>query len=67
MANKASLTPSLFIELPVPSYKTEWSYIHVCVSSFYELSIEYWSCSDCVVCLAFHFVSQNVISVSMES
>jgi hypothetical protein len=54
--HKTSLTPPLFIEVPVKSQKSELSCI--CVRgidfvSFYNFSIGLWPCSYSVVCFVF--------------
>ena len=52
LAIETSLTPQLVIEVTVPSQEGERSCI--CIRgihfvSFYDLSIEFWNCSDSVV------------------
>ena len=46
-SKKKNITPPLFIEVPVPSQETDWSYICVLgvsiVVSFYDLSAEFLS------------------------
>ena len=56
---KTSLTPPLFIEVPVPCQERERSCI--CVSgidfaSFNDFSIRFWNCSDSVALFVFHFI-----------
>jgi hypothetical protein len=69
-AHKTSLTPPLFIEVPVPSQEIEWSCIcmlWLSTISFYDFSVGVWICSDrviffvyfvlLIVCIAYTFVS----------
>jgi hypothetical protein len=57
--HKTSLTPPLFIEVPVPCQESERSCI--CVrgiefATFYDFSVGIWKCSDNVVfCFCFPF------------
>ena len=60
--SKTSLTPSLFIEGPVPCHESKrpWMCIQgIDFASFYNLSIRFWNCSDthCGI-FVFHFISQ---------
>ena len=55
-ANKTSVTPSLFIEVPVPNQQSERSYImcywyRFCL--FLRFSLGFWNCSDSVVFVCF--------------
>jgi len=52
-----SLTPPLFIEVPVPRQETEWSCICVSdidFSSFYDFDILFWNCFDIVFSFSFY-------------
>jgi len=57
--HKTSLTPPLYIEVPVPTEECEWSCICMLglsnFASIYDLSIGYWNCSDNIVFFVFHF------------
>jgi hypothetical protein len=53
---QCSLTPPLFIEVPVPSQKSEWSctkcicVLQMCLS-FYDFSIRFWNFYASVICI----------------
>jgi hypothetical protein len=57
--NKTSLTPPLFIQVPLSSQEC------LCLrgidfASFYDFSIGIWKCSDSVVLFAFHFMLESM-------
>ena len=57
-ANKTSLTPLLFTEVPVPS-KNRIMYLFVRGINFafvYDFSSGFWNCSYSVVFFVFHFI-----------
>ena len=59
-AHKISLTPPLFIEVPVLSSEV----MHVCVNGvdftfFYDFDIWFWNCSESVVFFILHFVDRR--------
>ena len=60
-AHKTSLTPPLFIEVPVPSQEIGWSVVYWCFSgidfaSFYDFNIWFKNCTDNVVFFVFYFI-----------
>ena len=65
-AHKTSLTPPLFIGVPVPSQKSKRSYIYALGVSimplFYDFYIWFWNFSDSVLffCFFFFFILQKL-------
>ena len=58
-AHKTSLTPPLFIGVPVPSKENEWSCIYmleVSILPLCDFDIWFWNCSECVVFFALFFI-----------
>jgi hypothetical protein len=60
LAHKASSTPPLFIEVPIPIHECERSCVlyarGINFSFFYYFAIGFWNCSESMVFLAFFFI-----------
>jgi hypothetical protein len=69
-ANKSSLIPPYFIEVPVQYQDSERS-CHVCVrgidfASFYDFDIWFWNRADNVVFFVFHFINQPILQIDIQ-